>query len=298
MKRNVLLYTIIILIMSVFKAEAVEMPHPDDDNGGRLYYTVDDSLFVCSILEDARKQPRTTDFTLFFAEKFIDKPYIAHTLEIFDNERLVVNTSELDCTTLVENVTALTMCAYRRLYAFRDYLNSLMSLRYRNGQLNGYASRLHYFSDWICDKENMGIVTEIQQPEPPFTAIQKLEINYMSTHQKSYKALADNPELITEIRNMEKALTGQTYRYIPKASVANTQLMRNTVKDGDIIAITCNKKGLDIAHLGFAVWREDGLHLLNASMLHKKVIEEPMTLQQYLQRHPSHTGIRVIRIIR
>jgi hypothetical protein len=68
------------------------------------------------------------------------------------------------------------------------------------------------------------------------------------------------------------------------------------VKDGDILAITCNKKGLDIAHLGFAVWRKDGLHLLNASMLHKKVVEESMTLWQYMQKHKTFTGIRVIRI--
>ena len=38
------------------------------------------------------------------------------------------------------------------------------------------------------------------------------------------------------------------------------------------------------------------MHLLNASQLHKKVVEEPMTLGQYLSKHPSHTGIRIIRI--
>jgi hypothetical protein len=72
--------------------------------------------------------------------------------------------------------------------------------------------------------------------------------------------------------------------------------MRKTVHDGDILAITCSKPGLEIAHLGFAVWRKDGLHLLNASQLHKKVVEEPMTLYRYLKKHRSHTGIRVIRI--
>jgi hypothetical protein len=73
-------------------------------------------------------------------------------------------------------------------------------------------------------------------------------------------------------------------------------MLRQTIHDGDIIAITCNKKGLDIAHLGFAVWKKNGLHLLNASQLRKKVVEEPMTLYRYLQKHPSHTGIRIIRI--
>ena len=67
------------------------------------------------------------------------------------------------------------------------------------------------------------------------------------------------------------------------------------MKDGDILAITCNKPGLDIAHLGFAVWRRDGLHLLNASMLHKKVVEEPLTLYQYMLKHKTFTGIRVVK---
>jgi hypothetical protein len=95
---------------------------------------------------------------------------------------------------------------------------------------------------------------------------------------------------------MEQRVSGAKFRYIPKSLVSNSSLLRKAVRDGDIIAITCKKKGLDIAHLGFAVWQNDGLHLLNASMLHKKVVLEPMTLAQYLQKHPSHTGIRIIRI--
>uniref|UniRef100_UPI002583616B N-acetylmuramoyl-L-alanine amidase-like domain-containing protein n=1 Tax=Xylanibacter rodentium TaxID=2736289 RepID=UPI002583616B len=98
------------------------------------------------------------------------------------------------------------------------------------------------------------------------------------------------------IKKQESALSGRRYRYIPKDCVGNNGLMRKAVEDGDIIAITCRKKGLDIAHLGYAVWRNDGLHLLNASMIHHKVVEEPMTLYRYLQKHPSHTGIRIVRI--
>ena len=44
------------------------------------------------------------------------------------------------------------------------------------------------------------------------------------------------------------------------------------------------------------MWQADGLHLLNASMIHKKVVLEPLTLYDYLQQHPSHTGIRIVRI--
>lgn len=94
----------------------------------------------------------------------------------------------------------------------------------------------------------------------------------------------------------ERELSGRKYRYIPKASIRNTSLFRSTIKDGDIIAITTSKKGLDTSHIGIAVWHKDGLHMLNASQIHKKVVEEPMTLYQYMQRHPSQTGIRIIRM--
>jgi hypothetical protein len=118
----------------------------------------------------------------------------------------------------------------------------------------------------------------------------------MSQHPQSYKALKAHPEYVSEIRQMEKRITGKKFRYIPKSEVKDTKAMRKAIHDGDIIAITCKKAGLDIAHLGFAVWRKDGLHLLNASQIHKKVVEEPMTLRKYLSQHSSHTGIRIIRI--
>lgn len=259
-------------------------------------YEAEDSVFIVKVLDEARRKKAPESMELFFARKFIGRPYVAHTLEVADKECLIVNTRQLDCTTLVETVAALTLCADARRYTFGDYKAALQRLRYRRGVMDGYTSRLHYFSDWIADKAGMGLVTEVQQPNPPFTAVQRLNVYYMSTHPTAYKALAAAPGLVPVIAEQEKALTGKTWRYIPKAGVRNTRLMRKTVKDGDIIAITCNKKGLDIAHLGFAVWRADGLHLLNASMIHKRVVEEPMTLYRYLGKHPSHTGIRIIRI--
>ena len=57
-----------------------------------------------------------------------------------------------------------------------------------------------------------------------------------------------------------------------------------------------SKQGLDTSHIGIAVWHADGLHLLNASQIRHKVVEEPMTLAVYMSKHPKQTGIRVIRI--
>ncbi len=255
-------------------------------------YKQSDSLTITRLLQ--RSNQHTT--VLALARCFISVPYVAHTLEVNDREQLVVNTRELDCTTFVETVTALKLCAQQDKHTWGDYLQTLRQLRYRGGHLNGYPSRLHYFSDWIADNAKKHLVCDIQSPNPPFTALQHIRVSYMSEHPKSYKALRKHPELVPQIRQQEQALTGTTAHYIPKADIKNSDLLRRYVKDGDIIAITCNKPGLDIAHLGFAVWRADGLHLLNASQLHRQVIEEPMTLRYYLKKHPTFTGIRIVRI--
>jgi hypothetical protein len=250
------------------------------------------TLKICQLLQQANRETSV----LWLARQFLGVPYVAHTLEVNDDERLVVNTRQLDCTTLVETVAALKLCTQAGKHGFADYLNALRQLRYRQGRMAGYPSRLHYFTDWIRDKVAMQLVTDIQQPNPPFSAVQTVNVDYMSTHTSAYKALKANAALVPEIRAAEQSLTGMKVRYIPKRSLRNSALLRKVIKDGDILAITCNKKGLDIAHLGFAVWRSNGLHLLNASMIHKKVIEEPMTLYQYMQKHKTHTGIRVVRI--
>lgn len=289
MKRIMIIRVITLMLTNAWgQSSAADFVTPLDQQA--------DSITIAKLLDDARRQDRNICFPLYFARQFLGNPYVAFTLEVADPETLVVNTRQLDCTTLVENVVALTLCAYRNLYTYRDYLNALVSMRYRGGRIGGYPSRIHYFTEWITENSREGIVAEIQQPNPPFTALQTVKVDYMSKHPQSYKALRLHPDFIPQIRQMEQRVSGQQFRYIPKADVRNTSLLREAIHDGDIIAITCNKPGLDIAHLGFAVWRSDGLHLLNASQLHKKVVEEPMTLGEYLSKHPSHTGIRIIRI--
>jgi len=258
----------------------------------QVTYQRQDSVTICRLLSKAPQQ----NCTLWLARQLIGRPYVAATLEVNDTEQLVVNTRQLDCTTLVETVTALTLCVQQGMRTWDGYLTMLRTLRYRQGVLDGYTSRLHYFSDWICDKEAMRIVKEIQEPQPPFTAVQHIKVDYMSKHPQNYQALRNHQELVKTIRQQEEALSGVCRRYIPKSEGRNTKVLRETVHDGDIIAITCNKPGLEIAHLGFAVWHKDGLHLLNASQLRKKVVEEPLTLRQYLRQHPTHTGIRIVRI--
>ena len=91
----------------------------------QVTYTQADSLTICKLLKEAPQQAST----LWFARQFQGIPYVAHTLEVNDQEQLVVNTRELDCTTLVETVTALTLCVQQEKRQWADYLQMLRTLR-------------------------------------------------------------------------------------------------------------------------------------------------------------------------
>lgn len=273
----------------------LQLPCYSQIKPNNVSYQKRDSIDVINIINEAKKLPLSTNRFLFIARKFIGRPYVAHTLEINNEEKLVVNVREVDCTTFVEYVLAIEQCLKNKKYSFADFCNYLVQIRYIKGNVD-YTSRQHYFTLWIKDNTEDGFVKEINTPNPPFTNIQTVNVNYMTTHVSSYRMLNLHKEWVKQIRALEQSINGKRYRYIPKSRISNTQLLRKTIKTGDILAIVCNKKGLDIAHLGIAVWKKDGLHLLNASSIHKKVVEEPMTLRKYLYKHPSHLGIRVIKV--
>ena len=108
-----------------------------------------DKTTVERLLSEAESLAEGSNLTLFFARKFVGLPYVANTLEVADPECLVVDTRRFDCTTLVETVTALTICSRHGDSRYEDFLDVLMSLRYGEA-LSGYTSRIHYCTDWIA----------------------------------------------------------------------------------------------------------------------------------------------------
>ncbi|MBR4644581.1 MAG: DUF1460 domain-containing protein [Bacteroidaceae bacterium] len=267
-----------------------------------ITYEWEDSTRVADLLQEARLHAEGKNIVLYFAHQFKGIPYVGHTLEVNKEEELVVNLRQLDCTTFVETATALALTFQHDGLGWDDYLQWLQTIRYNKGRLDGYCSRNHYFSQWIASNVQLGLVEEqtgTGSPNHyPFTATQRLLLNYMSTHPESYAMLKDYPERLKKIAQLEKEMSGKTVRYIPASLLNESEKTLKYVKDGDILALVTNKSGLDVSHVGFAEWGKDGkLHLLNASSIHKKVVLEPMTLYQYIQKHPSVLGVRVIRMI-
>lgn len=262
----------------------------------KVEYSKSDSVSVERILSEAKTERKEQNRMLYFGKKFISVPYVAHTLENGNSEHLIVNLRELDCTTFVENVLALALCDIENKRTFSDFCNNLRKVRYFGGRIDDYSSRLHYFTWWAEDNIQKGIIREISADDFPFTAVQKVSINYMSAHPELYKHLKGKPDMIQKIKQKELRTSGKTYRYIPKSLLNESADRIGIIHTGDIVAIITSKSGLDTSHIGIAVWQDGKLHLLNASSIYKKVVLDKSTFYQYSQRQKSQLGIRVFRL--
>ena len=298
MKYSLLLLLLVFFGQVSFSA-VIAHPIPKDTERilrlSQVIYTSNDSLQIVRLLRGKVPEGREV---LYYAQNFLGVPYVAHTLERADPEKLVVNLSQLDCTTLVETVLALSMTKRQRSDSFTDYCQNLMRLRYWDGHMDGYLSRLHYFSWWMEDNMRRQLVQEISHPQY-FTRTLTVNNYYMSAHSSFYKYLKTKPARVDSIAKLEKKYNGKKWSYLPASFLGlPADSLSAIVRNGDIIALVTKKKGLDFSHLGFAVWGKDSkLHLLNASSLHHQVVDEPKTLQQYVREHPSCLGISVLRLM-
>ncbi len=224
---------------------------------------------------------------------FMGTPYVAKTLEIGDTETLVVNLQGLDCTTYVENVLAFSLMLENKKSSFADFTKTLENIRYKDGELEGYASRLHYFSEWIANNEKKGLLKDITA-EIGGTEITK-DINFMSTHRELYPFLSDD-ENFEKIQVSENYLNDQAICILPQNQIAANE---HLIRTGDIIALTTSIDGLDITHTGMATREKDGrIHLLHASTGSMEVEVSELPLADYLKKIKSNTGIMVARPIK
>ena len=246
-------------------------------------------------LQEAVSLPKDSCRTLHFAKKMLGVPYVAGTLDGNEEEQLVVLVDSLDCTTFVETVLAFCIADKRGERDYEGFKKALTQIRYRDGILNGYTSRLHYFSDWICNNEQMGFVKECTS-ETACSLPKELWLDFMTTHVDSYLPMKKNPELVKEMASHEKNWQGTVVSYIPKEKL-NLPPEGLKIKDGDVLALVTNIKGLDVVHVGFAFWKNNQLHLLHASSSAKKVIEDPKTQYESSKNTKSHIGVRAIRFV-
>ena len=278
-----------------------DWPPPGDSIPGTPWTRDDWRIFETTLQQaDARGFDTLNlgDALVEMGALFLGTPYVPQTLEVPGPERLVVNVRGLDCVTFVENVLALTR--FHRVHglevlsdppeARRRYEADLAALRYRDGRPDGYASRLHYFSEWLSHAQDGGRLQirsadlgGIPDPEPT---------NFMTRHREAYRQLADRT-VFDAIQRVEARLTESGPRFfIPEEAIAGAA---QGIRNGDVIAATSTLEGLDVAHTGLAWWIDGRLHLLHAPLVGSTVVLSERPLSDRILQTAGQDGIMVAR---
>lgn len=280
------------LLMLLFCAVIIVTKVTVADGTSKIIVTEKDKALLQEKFDKFSKDSNlsTGELALKIGNDFKGTPYVGKTLDLTVEEDLVVNLRELDCTTFVENCLAIARTIKSGKLTFESFTSELEKIRYRNGQLNGYVSRLHYFGEWIVNNAEKGIVEDMSMKIGGVKC--PILLNFMSTHPDSYPQLAANPALIKEIQEIELKVSAQSYFFIPKEKIAAYE---NKIMDGDLVAFVTKIPGMDVSHVGILFNKDGRIFLLNASMSGGKVETTNVPLADYLKNSKFTTGIFVVR---
>lgn len=231
-------------------------------------------------------------YLVLCGKEFLGKPYVAHTLE-GEPEMLTVNIDEFDCVTFVENMLAMALTLEEGRTSWRDFIYNLQRIRYRNGEIDGYPSRMHYVCDWAVDNIYRGTIIDATNTFDRYNEMLRT-IDFMSTNADKYPALADSSNL-AKIKNLESGYRSYKFPYIKTIDLGRKEIKSN-FKNGDILAFVSTLKNLDVAHMGL-VTIENGIpYVMHASSSEGKIVVSKLPLDEFMKKNRQFAGVRVFRI--
>ena len=222
---------------------------------------------------------------------FLGQPYTEGLLDKSGTEKLVITLDKFDCVLFVETVLAIARGVAAQDYDYQNFVNRIESQRYLNGKMNGYCSRLHYFSEWINDNQKRQTVENITVKLGGIPMDKRL--NFMSQHRSSYPQMIKDETTYQCIVNIEADLAKSTVNYIPENRIKS---IYSELQPGDIVAVATDVKGLDVTHTGLVYRNRDGnIGLIHASPAGQVTVA--YDLHRYISRVESAIGIVVARAI-
>lgn len=282
-----------------------------DPADANLHETEEDWTIAAASVDWARQQSLERlpvgELAAILGSTFVGSPYEPGTLELPGPEGLVVNLSAFDCVTFVEHMLVLARLVVdpevRPVAAaevegvegavadFRErYRRELASLRYREGTVDGYESRLHYFTEWLDRSIERGDAAEVTHELGGIR--DSRPIHFMTSHPEAYRQLREEPDLLGFFREKEEKLSNRTRLFVPQDDIRGVE---EGIRNGDIIAAVSTVDGLDIAHTGLALWHDGRLHLLHAPLVGDSVEISSIPLAERMQGIRGQQGIRVVR---
>ena len=284
---------------AAIESAATDQPPPAPPAGA----VTDDerlALWVATLRSEGLAAPETSlgRAATRVGELAAGTPYVAGALDAYIKaggdpaaEPLEVSLTSFDCVTLVESCLALARTAAADGEpTWRHFGSEIERMRYRGGVRTGYASRLHYFSEWIRDGAKRGLVKDLGAElggEPD-----RRLLRFMSAHGNRYPASASAAEW-EKVREMERSLDDSPRMVVPTAKIGEVQ---GRIQTGDVLAFATSIVGLDVTHAAFAYRSADGvLRVLHAPLSGGVVEVTQSALPDYVNAIGLSTGILVAR---
>lgn len=233
-------------------------------------------------------------------ELALGAPYAASTLEAYlaeggapSAEPLTLHLMKFDCVSLVEAALAVARTAAAPDAGWARFAAETERMRYRGGVRSDYASRLHYFSEWMADGARRGLVRDLGPElggEPDARPLR-----FMSEHRASYAALRDDAAYAAIVAH-ERRLDASPRSLVAKARIPEIQ---EGLQTGDVLAFATSIAGLDVTHTGLAYRSDDGvMRVLHAPLSGGVVQVSRGTVADYVNGLRGATGILAVRPLR
>jgi Protein of unknown function (DUF1460) len=293
-KKVVLQLVISLLVISLqnLSHQRISLAADIKANSSMLIPDTEDGRIYRRIVSDADRhnlpQESMGKIMQTVAEQFLGSEYRAGLLDQEAQETLVISLKQFDCLLFVETVLAIANNIKQQDYNYQAFTHKIEDQRYWQGKMNGYCSRLHYFSDWIDDNSKRGNVENITPQLGGIDTVKK--INFMTAHRSSYPNLAQGDLNFQCIARVEDSLP-QIFNYIPTKNIRQAY---SQLQPGDMIGVATDIRGLDFTHTGLVFQQPNGdMGLIHASPAGKVVIAQD--LQTYVAKVENAIGIVVTR---
>lgn len=178
-------------------------------------------------------------------------------------EQLVIKLDGVDCFTFIDYVEAM-----KDAYTNDEFKQNLIETRYEKGIIS-FKNRRHFFSDWLSNKYIKDITCQTGPCIKVFKRLNKKGIN------RYY-------------------LDGIDIKKRKISYVKPQEFDSLSLKQGDYIGIYTPKDGLDVTHVGIAIFKNDQWYLRHASSVMKKVIDSE--LDSYLENKDGVIVYRSLKI--
>jgi hypothetical protein len=224
------------------------------------------------------------ELVLRAARAQVGKPYVRPP-ETGQAESLLIDLDGFECVSLVDAALAVARCLWMDSADQACFEREMLGLRYRDGRIEDFSSRLHYYSEWLAEQDAHGRIELLSEQlggqHTPFT------FDYMSQRAQRYPAMQD-PEIAARIAAVEQRLSAEDRVWLDREAIAP---IHDQLQNGDIVAIVGNRPGIFIRHVGIVDIAPDGRpRLLHASSLLERVAVSKGSVSSYVLWNDRRLG--------